>query len=85
MLPVLSAAAESMEISAAKLVVVAAVSASCAFMLPVATPPNAIVFSTGRITIRQMALVGLGLNLIAIVVISLLVWLGADVLLGFGA
>mgnify|MGYP005840456525 CR=1 FL=1 len=82
MLPVLAAAAESLSISPAKLVIVAAVSASCAFMLPVATPPNAIVFASGRVTIRQMAGVGFGLNLIAIVVISLMVWLGAGPLLG---
>ena len=46
--------------------------ASCAFMLPVATAPNTIVFSTGRFTIRQMALEGLALNLIGVVVITLL-------------
>ncbi len=84
MLPVLAAAAESLDVSAVKLVIIAAVSASCAFMLPVATPPNAIVFSTGRITIRQMAAVGFGLNIISIVVITLVVWLGADALLGLG-
>ncbi|MEX0876894.1 MAG: SLC13 family permease [Phycisphaerales bacterium] len=81
MLPVLAAAADSLGISASKLVIIAAVSASCAFMLPVATPPNAIVFSTGRISIRQMAAVGFGLNIIAIVVITLMVWLLANPLL----
>lgn len=82
MLPVLAAAAESLGVSPVKLVIAAAVSASCAFMLPVATPPNAIVFASGRVTIRQMAVVGFGLNIIAIVVITLLVWLGAGPLLG---
>ena len=48
-----------------------AVAASCAFMLPVATPPNAIVFSSGQITIAEMAKAGILLNLVAIVLITL--------------
>ncbi|MEO1038740.1 MAG: DASS family sodium-coupled anion symporter [Pseudomonadota bacterium] len=45
--------------------------ASCAFMLPVATPPNAVVFSSGRIAIPTMARVGLVLNIIAVGVLSI--------------
>jgi len=51
----------------------AAISASCAFMLPVGTPPNAVVFGTGHVPIARMARVGLWLNLIGVVVITLLV------------
>jgi len=47
------------------------IAASCAFMLPVATPPNAIVFATGRLTIPQMARAGILLNLISIIIVSL--------------
>ena len=43
--------------------------ASCAFMMPVATPPNAIVFSSGHITIAQMIRVGFWLNIISILVL----------------
>jgi len=74
MLPVLAAVGEGMGLDPTLIIIAAAVSASCAFMLPVATPPNAIVFASGRISIRQMAMAGFGLNLICIVIISLMVW-----------
>lgn len=43
--------------------------ASCAFMMPVSTPPNAIVFSSGKVTIAQMASIGFVLNIIAITIL----------------
>ena len=52
------------------LMAVAALSASCAFMLPVSTPPNTVAFSTGEVTVREMFRAGLLLNLTAIGVIS---------------
>ncbi len=48
----------------------AVLAASCAFMLPVATPPNAIVYGSGAITIPQMAKAGLVLNVISIGLVS---------------
>ena len=51
------------------LTVPAALAASCAFMLPVATPPNAIAFATGRITIPEMARAGLLLNLVFLLLV----------------
>ena len=48
-----------------------AIAASCAFMLPVATPPNAIVFGSELINVPQMMKAGIVLNLIAIVIVSL--------------
>ena len=59
-----------------------ALAASCAFMLPVATPPNAIVFSSGTVTIMQMARAGLWLNLIGAIVIVAFSYLFAGRLFG---
>ncbi len=68
-MPILSAVAIGLGQSPLLLIVPAAIAASCAFMLPVATPPNAIVFGSGYVTIPQMAKSGFGLNLIGIVMV----------------
>lgn len=75
LMPILAAAALSSGIEPALLMLPAALSASCAFMLPVATAPNAIVFGSGKITVQQMARTGFVLNLIGTAVISLVVFL----------
>ena len=62
----------------------AAVSASCAFMLPIATPPNAIVFGSGEVQISQMMKTGLLLNLIGVVVITAVTFLVLVPRLGIG-
>ena len=54
------------------IVMATALGASLAFMLPVGTPPNAMVFATGRVTQRQMIRAGFLLDLVSIVVITLL-------------
>ena len=64
------------------LMAVAALAASYAFMLPVATPPNAIVFGSGYLTIPQMAQVGIWLNLIGVVLVALLGYLWLPVVFG---
>ena len=70
-LPLLGALAVAMEQAPTLLMVPAAIAASYAFMLPVATPPNAIVFGGGHVTIPQMVRAGIGMNLAAILLISL--------------
>lgn len=76
-LPLLGPVAVSMELSPLYLVVPAALAASFAFMLPVATPPNAIVFASGMLQIKDMVRAGLVLNLVGIAAISVFsLWLG---------
>lgn len=70
-LPILASMATGLGQNPMLFALPAAIAASCAFMLPVATPPNAIVYGTGRVTIYQMAKGGLWLNLIFSVAITL--------------
>jgi len=72
LLPVMGAIAVQAGLPPIILTVPITIAASCAFMLPVATPPNAIVFSTGSISIPQMARAGIVLNLIGIVIVTLI-------------
>jgi len=52
----------------------ATIAASCAFMLPVATPPNAVVFGSGYLKMTDMVKIGLVMNVISIVIVSLYVY-----------
>jgi sodium-dependent dicarboxylate transporter 2/3/5 len=70
LMPILAATAVASNIEPMLLMIPAAMSASCAFMLPVATAPNAVVFSSGKVDIQQMARMGIVLNLFGVVVIS---------------
>ncbi len=74
LMPILAAAAAAAAVEPALLMVPAAISASCAFMLPVATLPNAIAFGTGEIDVARMVREGLVLNLIGAVVVSGVCW-----------
>ncbi|MCB1234356.1 MAG: SLC13/DASS family transporter [Verrucomicrobiae bacterium] len=71
-LPILAAVANAMKVHPFLLMIPATLAASCAFMMPVATPPNAIVFSSGRLRIIDMVKAGIVINLIGVVVIALL-------------
>lgn len=74
-LPVTASLAAALGIEPMGLMIAAAISSSLAFMLPVATPPNAIVFGTGYVTIPQMAKAGFWMNLFCIAIITLFVTL----------
>jgi sodium-dependent dicarboxylate transporter 2/3/5 len=64
------------------LVIPAALAASCAFMMPVATPPNAIVFSSGKLRIADMARAGFWLNIAAIGLIVVMMLTTVPVVFG---
>ena len=70
LMPILAAAAIGAGTDPALFMIPAAMSASCAFMLPVATPPNVITFATGRFSIQTMVREGIVLNLVGVIVIS---------------
>ncbi len=74
LMPILAAAGLAAGIDPVLLMIPAAMSASCAFMLPVATAPNAVVYGTDRIPIQVMFREGLVLNLIGAVVTASLLW-----------
>ena len=75
MLPILGVAvAPALGVNPLLLMIPASISASCAFMMPVATPPNAIVFGGGHITVAQMARAGLLINLTGIVLVTLITY-----------
>jgi sodium-dependent dicarboxylate transporter 2/3/5 len=74
-LPILASVAFAMKANPLLLMIPATLSASCAFMMPVATPPNAIVFGSGRIKIAEMARVGVFINLIGVLIITALFYI----------
>ena len=82
LVPVLAALAPGLGLHPYWLIFPATLSASFAFMLPVATPPNAIVFGSGHVTIGQMSKAGLWLNLIGIAIITTMTVLLIGPLLG---
>ncbi|MFV1957811.1 MAG: DASS family sodium-coupled anion symporter [Planctomycetota bacterium] len=81
-LPILASLAIAIGVNPLLLMIPATLSASCAFMLPVATPPNAIVFGTGEIRMADMIRGGLVLNLVGIVLITLTIYTLGEAVLG---
>ena len=75
LLPILAAAAVAAELEPRLLMVPATISASFAFMLPVATGPNAIVFGSNQLTVREMAREGFALNLLGVLVVTTICYL----------
>lgn len=75
LLPILAATAIGANLDPRLMMIPAAMSASCAFMLPVATGPNVVIFTTGRITIQEMAREGFALNLFGVLIIGSMCYL----------
>lgn len=83
LLPILAPMALSIDVHPYVLMVSATVAASCAFMLPVATPPNAIVFGSGYLRIPDMVKTGIWMNIISILFLTLMVYIVLAQLWGF--
>ena len=71
LMPTILTMADPLGIDARLLFIPVTLAASCAFMMPIATPPNAIVFGSGRISMRQMAGYGVVLNLVGVLILTL--------------
>jgi sodium-dependent dicarboxylate transporter 2/3/5 len=74
LLPILAALALSIDVHPFGLMVAATLAASCAFMLPVATPPNAVVFGSQYLTIPGMIRVGIWMNILSVIILSMIVY-----------
>ncbi len=81
-LPLLGSLATAIKVNPLLLMIPATLSASCAFMLPVATPPNAIVFGSGEVKMADMIRVGIILNLVGVVLITAIIFTLGLVVLG---
>jgi sodium-dependent dicarboxylate transporter 2/3/5 len=81
MMPIAVALAKTLGQPPVILMLVAGFASSTGFMLPVATPPNAIVFGSGQVTVRQMARAGFLLDVVAVIVVVLVVTFLAPIVL----
>ena len=82
-LPIIASIGTGMGIDPLQLVIPSTVAASCAFMLPVATPPNAIIFSSDEISIKNMAKAGIYLNIIFIAIVVFLSYTLGSIVFGY--
>ncbi|WP_221566618.1 DASS family sodium-coupled anion symporter [Alkalihalobacillus sp. TS-13] len=82
MFPIMASLAGAISVHPYTLMIGAGLAASCAFMLPVATPPNAVVFGSGYLRIPDMARAGLWLNIISVVIITIAIYLYLPVVWG---
>lgn len=82
MYPIMAALALAIDMHPFVLMIAAGLAASCAFMLPVATPPNAVVFGSGYLRIPDMAKAGFWLNLVGVALVTLTVYFLFPLFLG---
>jgi sodium-dependent dicarboxylate transporter 2/3/5 len=85
LLPILAPTAVTLGVHPYILMVGATLAASCAFMLPVATPPNAVVFGSNYLKISDMVRVGILMNIISIIIIFMMVYFILPILWNFNA
>jgi len=84
-LPILASVSVGIGLNPLMLMFTATISASMAFMLPVATPPNTIIFASGRVRISEMAKTGFILNITGVIVVTLLVYFVGTMIFGLNA
>ncbi|MCG8373313.1 MAG: SLC13 family permease [Balneolales bacterium] len=77
MLPIISSVANTIEVNPLLLMIPITLAASMAFMFPIATPPNAIIYGSGRVSMMEMAKTGFALNILAILLISVITYFWA--------
>jgi len=82
LLPVVAGLSEQIAINPLLLMIPVTLAASMAFMFPIATPPNAIVFGTGRLTMKQMAKTGIILNIVAIIILTVFTYFWGTLVFG---
>jgi len=82
-LPIMASVSIAINLNPMLLMITATLSASMAFMLPVSTPPNTIVFATGKVKIYQMFKTGVAIDFIGVFVLILLMYLLGDIVFGF--
>ena len=83
LLPILAPIAMTIDVHPFLLMIPATIAASCAFMLPVATPPNAVVFGSGLLKVSDMTKAGFRLNLLSIFLIWIFVYFFLEYILGY--
>jgi sodium-dependent dicarboxylate transporter 2/3/5 len=81
-LPILAGLAVTIKLNPLLLMIPATLASSLAFMLPVATPPNAIIFGTNRIQVKEMVKTGILLNLIGIIIVTLIMYFWGTIVFG---
>jgi sodium-dependent dicarboxylate transporter 2/3/5 len=74
LLPVVFGIAEAMEVDALLLTIPVTLAASCAFMMPISTPPNAVVYSSGLVSVKQMIRAGVWMNVLSIMIIVMVIY-----------
>ncbi|RLC51604.1 MAG: SLC13/DASS family transporter [Candidatus Cloacimonadota bacterium] len=83
-LPILASVAIAMGMNPLLLMLTATLSASMAFMLPVATPPNTIIFASSRIKVTEMVKAGFALNILGVIIVTLLVYFVGELVFDLG-
>jgi solute carrier family 13 (sodium-dependent dicarboxylate transporter), member 2/3/5 len=82
-LPIMASVSVAMGLHPYLLMIAATISSSMAFMLPVATPPNTIVFASERLTVADMAKAGFLLNITGVIVLTIILYTLGDLLFNF--